>query len=71
MSTDPPETAASVTIVAAAIAPCVAPSTDAEISDACFHANADAGGRPMSHQVLCHTHARVWVARRQTAGLKA
>jgi hypothetical protein len=31
---------------------------------------ADAGGRPISHPVLCHAHARVRLARDRAAGLK-
>ena len=31
---------------------------------------ADAGGRPISHPVLCHKHARVRIEGARTAGLK-
>jgi excisionase family DNA binding protein len=31
---------------------------------------ADAGGRPISHPVLCHAHARMKLARNRAAGLK-
>jgi hypothetical protein len=31
---------------------------------------ADAGGRPISHPVLCHVHARVRIEGARTAGLK-
>jgi len=31
---------------------------------------ADAGGRPISHPVLCHAHARVRLARDRAAELK-
>jgi len=31
---------------------------------------ADAGGRPISHPVICHKHARMKMARNRAAGLK-
>jgi hypothetical protein len=31
---------------------------------------ADAGGRPISHPVLCYAHGRVMLARDRAAGLK-
>jgi hypothetical protein len=32
--------------------------------------HADAGGRPISHPVLCHGHGRLRLARDRAAGLK-
>jgi hypothetical protein len=32
--------------------------------------NADAGGRPIAHPILCHAHGRERLARERAAGLK-
>ena len=69
LSTEHPETAASVAIVTISYrARCTMPR--------CKHLGrltlryADAGGRPMSNAEFCHAHARTRVARNRAAGLK-
>jgi hypothetical protein len=69
VSTDNPETAASVNIGAISYrARCT--------EGACKNLGrmlmiyADAGGRPIGHPVLCHGHARTRLGRDRAAGLK-
>jgi hypothetical protein len=68
VSIDHPETAASVTIIALRIytARCKAPRCTNRGRLLLRYANA--GGRPISHPVLCHTHAHEKIAR-DPAGL--
>jgi hypothetical protein len=71
MSTDHPETAASVTIIALGIY-----TTRCKAAPRCTNRGrlllryADTGGRPTSHPVLCYTHGRERIARDKAAGLK-
>jgi hypothetical protein len=69
MIIDHPETTASVTIVALGYR---ARCTEAGCKNLARLGlrYADAGGRAMSHPVLCHAHARVRLARDKEAGLK-
>jgi hypothetical protein len=69
MSTDPPETAASVNIGPISYR---ARCTEAGCKNlgGMLLIYADAGGRPISHPVLCHAHARVRLASDTAAGLK-
>ena len=62
MSTDHPETAASVTIGALGYR---ARCTEAGCKNLARLGlrYADAGGRPIAHPVLCHAHGRVKLAR--------
>jgi hypothetical protein len=69
MSTNHPETAASVTVVAVGYrARCTVPRC--KNLGRMILRYADAGGRPISNSEVCHAHARVRVARDRAAGLK-
>jgi hypothetical protein len=69
VSADSSETAASVTIGAISYR---ARCTEAGCKNLgrLLMIYADAGGRPISHPVICHEHARVRLARDRAAGLK-
>ena len=69
MSTDHPETAASVAIVALGYR---VPCTEAGCKNLSrlLLRYADTGGRPMSNSEFCHGHGRLRVARDRTAGLR-
>lgn len=69
MSTDNPETAASVNIAAISYR---ARCTEAACKNLgrMLMIYADAGGRPIGHPVLCHAHARTRLGRDRAAGLK-
>ena len=69
MSTDYPDSAASVNIGAISYR---ARCTEAQCKNLgrMMMIYADAGGRPTSHPVLCHAHARVRIERDPAAGLK-
>jgi hypothetical protein len=47
-----------------------APKPPVQTWGACFGFTAAAGGRPISHPVLCHSHARVRIEGARGAGLK-
>jgi hypothetical protein len=66
MSTDYPDSAASVNIGASYRARC----TEAGCKNLgrLLFIYADAGGRPISHPVLCHAHGRVMLARDRAGG---
>jgi hypothetical protein len=69
MSTNHPETAASVTVVAVGYrARCTVPRC--KNLGRMILRYADAGGRPISNSEVCHAHARVRLARDRAAGLK-
>jgi hypothetical protein len=70
MSTDNPENAASVNIGTISYR---ARCTEAGCKNlgCMLMIYADAGGRPISHPVLCHAHARVRLARDRAAGLRS
>ena len=69
MSTNHPETAASVTVVAVGYrARCTVPRC--KNLGRMILRYADAGGRPISNSEVCHAHARVRIARDRAAGLK-
>jgi hypothetical protein len=69
MSTDNPEIAASVNIGPISYrARCT--ETGCKNLGRMLMIYADAGGRPISHPVLCHAHARERLARDRAAGIK-
>ena len=69
MSTDNPETAASVTVGTLGYRARCAEAGCGNLARLGLR-YADAGGRPFSNLVLCHAHARVRLARDRAAGLK-
>ena len=69
MSTDQPETAASVTINAIGYRARCTEAGCANLGRLTLR-YADAGDRPMSNAEFCHAHARTRVARNRAAGLK-
>lgn len=70
MSTDHSETAASVTIVALGVYSAQCKGPRCRNLGRLLLRYADADGRPISHSVLCHAHARLRVERDRVAGLK-
>jgi hypothetical protein len=69
MSTDKPETAASVNVGPISYrARCTEPGCK-NLGRLIF-IYADAGGRPIAHPVVCHAHARLKLACVRAAGLK-
>ena len=69
MSTDHPETAASVAVGAISYrARCI--EAGCKNVGRLIFIYADAGGRPIRHPVLCFAHARLKIARDRAAGLK-
>ena len=69
MSTDYPETAATVNIGAISYrAQCT--ELGCTSLGRMMMIYADAGGRPIRHPVVCHEHARVRLERDRAAGLK-
>jgi hypothetical protein len=69
MSTGPPETAASVTVISLGYrALCTEPGCASLGRQILRHAGA--GGRPMSNTEFCYEHGRWRVERNQAAGLK-
>jgi hypothetical protein len=69
VSTDDPETAASVTIAALGYRTRCAEAGCGNLARLGFR-YADAGGRPMSNLVLCHAHGRERITRDRAARLK-
>jgi aminoglycoside phosphotransferase (APT) family kinase protein len=69
VSTDHPETAASVTVIAIGYRARCTESGYRNLGRLILR-YADAGGRPMSNAEFCYAHARVRLARDQAAGLK-
>jgi hypothetical protein len=70
MSTDNPETAASVTIIAVGYRTLRCTEHGCKNLGRLLLRYADAGGRPMSNAEFCHRHGRLKIARDQAAGVK-